>query len=80
MSRVKHWDVNNENIHGDWYEQTTGDPNITMKMFHDAHAVDPNVKLFLNDFGVMESYAAVVNTNLYLIIRSIHHYLAKYFM
>ncbi|XP_060607339.1 anti-sigma-I factor RsgI6-like [Ruditapes philippinarum] len=56
---VKHWDVNNENIHGDWYEQTTGDPNITMKMFHDAHAVDPNVKLFLNDFGVMESYAAV---------------------
>lgn len=56
---VKHWDVNNENIHGDWFEKATGNPNITMKMFHDINAIDPDVKLFLNDFGVMESYAAV---------------------
>ncbi|XP_045202160.2 anti-sigma-I factor RsgI6-like [Mercenaria mercenaria] len=56
---VEHWDVNNENIHGDWYEKATGNPNVTMQMFRDAHAVDPNVKLFLNDFGVMEKYAAV---------------------
>lgn len=68
VDSVEHWDVNNENLHGDWYEKATGDPNITMKMFHDVHAVDPSAKLFLNEFGVMESYAAVVSLyqNLYM--------------
>lgn len=52
---VEHWDVNNENLHGDWYEKATGNANITAKMFHDVHAVDPKVKLFLNDYGIMEN-------------------------
>ncbi|XP_052790638.1 anti-sigma-I factor RsgI6-like [Mya arenaria] len=54
-----HWDVNNENIHGDYFEQMTGDPNITMTMFRDTHALDPDVKLFLNDFNVMQSFSAM---------------------
>ena len=52
--RVEHWDVNNENLHGDFYERHTGNPNITMQMFRDIHNVDQNVKLFLNEFGIVE--------------------------
>ena len=26
-----------------------------MKMFDDVHAIEPDVKLFLNDFGIMEA-------------------------
>ena len=53
--RLEHWDVNNENLHGDFYEQRTGNPNITMKMFRDIHSVDQNVKLFLNDFSIVQA-------------------------
>ena len=28
-----------------------------MKMFEDVHAIEPDVKLFLNDFGIMEARA-----------------------
>ena len=51
--RLEHWDVNNENLHGDFYERQTGDANTTMQMFHDVHALDPAVKLCLNDFGII---------------------------
>ncbi|KAH3797048.1 hypothetical protein DPMN_150623 [Dreissena polymorpha] len=50
---VRHWDVNNDNLHFDFYEQRTRDPNITMKMFSSVHKVDPNVQLFLTDYGIM---------------------------
>ena len=49
------WDVNNENLHGSFYEERLGDPNITMQMFNDVHGLDPNAKLFLNDFGIIET-------------------------
>ena len=55
VQRLEHWDVNNENLHGDFYEQRTGNPNITMKMFRDIHSVDQNVKLFLNDFSIVQA-------------------------
>lgn len=50
---LEHWDVNNENLHGDFFERGTGDANITMQIFRDVHALDPTVKLFLNDFGII---------------------------
>ena len=53
--RLEHWDVNNENQHGDFYERQSWDVNITMQMFRDVHAIDPDVKLFLNDYGILES-------------------------
>ena len=31
--RLEHWDVNNEDLHGDFFERHTGNPNITMQMF-----------------------------------------------
>ncbi|XP_046338916.2 anti-sigma-I factor RsgI6-like isoform X1 [Haliotis rufescens] len=52
--KVEHWDVNNENVHGHFYEIGTGDANATMWMFREIHKLDPNVKLFLNDFGVVK--------------------------
>ncbi|XP_060075885.1 uncharacterized protein LOC132555553 [Ylistrum balloti] len=51
--RLAHWDVNNENLHDDFYERTTGNINITMDMFRDMNAAEPNTELFLNDFGVV---------------------------
>lgn len=60
LLRLEHWDVNNENLHGDFYERQTGNPNITMKMFQDIHQVDQNVKLFLNEFAIVEGDKATV--------------------
>ena len=71
--RVKHWDVNNENLHGDFYERHTGNPNITMQMFRDIHHVDQNVKLFLNEFGIVEGgngNVATVSKGLHIIQRT----------
>ena len=51
--RVEHWDVNNENLHGDFYESHTKNPNITMDMFRWMHQKDPNFKLFLNEYNVV---------------------------
>jgi len=60
--------VNNENLNGDFFEQHTGDPNITMLMFDQIHAVDPAAKLFLNDYNVIS------NTDL-TVVRTAHTYL-----
>ncbi|XP_021346285.1 uncharacterized protein LOC110445814 [Mizuhopecten yessoensis] len=50
--RLAHWDVNNENLHSDFFERTTGNVDITMDMFREMHLQEPNTKLFLNDFAV----------------------------
>ncbi|CAC5398805.1 unnamed protein product [Mytilus coruscus] len=52
---LEHWDVNNENLHGDYFEQETGHSNITREMFYWINSLEPSVKLFLNDFGVVNS-------------------------
>ena len=51
---LEHWDVNNENLHGDFFERNTGDANITMEMFRQINMIDSDVKLFLNDYGIVE--------------------------
>ena len=48
--------MNNEVLHGNFYERQTGDLNITMDMFRQVHAVDAHPALYLNDYGVV-SYA-----------------------
>lgn len=64
LNRVEHWDVNNENIHGNFFESGTGDVNITMWMFKEVQKVDPTVKLFLNDYGVVKDRYSTQVTNL----------------
>ncbi|XP_062583009.1 anti-sigma-I factor RsgI6-like [Saccostrea cucullata] len=54
--KLEHWDVNNENLHGDWFERHTRDPDITEKMFQWIHQHEPNVKLFLNDYEVINHH------------------------
>ena len=52
---LAHWDVNNANLHGSFYEDRLGDPNITMQMFIDVHKADPYAKLFLSDYAIIET-------------------------
>ncbi|XP_060079695.1 uncharacterized protein LOC132559101 [Ylistrum balloti] len=52
---LEHWDVYNENLHGMYFEQHTGHPNISMEMFNWIHQAEPGVKLFLNEYAVASS-------------------------
>lgn len=59
-SRCTQWDVNNENLHGNYFEEHTGDRNISMKMYDQIYALDPNVELFLNDYGIISAESGTV--------------------
>ena len=48
-----HWDVNNEQLHGDFYEQKTGDVNVTAQIFQEVKARDSEALLFLNDYNIV---------------------------
>jgi hypothetical protein len=49
-----HWDVNNELLHGDYFGQRLGGW-VNPWMFQHARSLDPNVKLFVNDYNVVSS-------------------------
>ncbi|KAK6196155.1 hypothetical protein SNE40_001437 [Patella caerulea] len=53
--KVEHWDVYNEVIHDDYFADKLHDPNITAWMFNEVHKLDPSVKLFLNEWGVINT-------------------------
>ena len=48
-----HWDVNNEQEHGPWFEDNTADPGVMTDMFTQTRAYDPDGLLFLNEYGVV---------------------------
>lgn len=48
-----HWDVNNEMSHGGFYATRLGD-EIYPYMFQRVKELDPDAKLFVNDFGNLE--------------------------
>jgi endo-1,4-beta-xylanase len=50
--RFAEYDLNNEMIHGNYYEDRLG-PDITKLMFQWARIGDPDAKLFLNDYDVL---------------------------
>jgi len=59
-----HWDVDNEMLHGSFYKDRLGDA-IHPWMFQAAHAIDPNCKLFVNEYNVVagnetEAYKAQI--------------------
>ncbi|RXH87623.1 hypothetical protein DVH24_034523 [Malus domestica] len=56
-----HWDVSNEMLHFDFYEQKLG-PNATLHFFETAHKSDPLATLFMNDFNVVETCSDVNST------------------
>lgn len=50
--RFAEYDLNNEMIHGNYYEDRLG-PEITKLMAEWAHNGDPGAKLFLNDYDIL---------------------------
>jgi endo-1,4-beta-xylanase len=50
--RFAEYDLNNEMIHGNYYEDRLG-PEITKQMAQWAHNGDPDAKLYLNDYDVL---------------------------
>lgn len=65
MSKYKeefiHWDVSNEMLHFDFYEQQLR-PNATLDFFETAHKSDPLATLFMNEFNVVETCSDVNST------------------
>ncbi|XP_008788407.2 endo-1,4-beta-xylanase 5 [Phoenix dactylifera] len=56
-----HWDVSNEMLHFDFYEQRLG-YNATFDFFATAQQSDPYATLFMNDFNVIETCDDVNST------------------
>ncbi|KAL3613961.1 hypothetical protein CASFOL_042035 [Castilleja foliolosa] len=58
MKRYKnefvHWDVNNEMLPYDFYDQRLG-PNASIEIFKKAQGLDPRARLFMNEFNVLEN-------------------------
>ena len=50
--RFAEYDLNNEMVHGNYYEDRLG-PGITKLMAQWAHNGDPEAKLFLNDYDIL---------------------------
>ncbi len=50
--RFAEYDLNNEMVHGNYYQDRLG-PGITRDMAQWAHNGDPDAKLFLNDYDIL---------------------------
>ena len=50
--RFQHWDVNNEMLHGSFFRDRLGEA-IEPWMFQRAHELDPDAKLFVNDYNIL---------------------------
>ncbi|KAK7410112.1 hypothetical protein VNO78_00647 [Psophocarpus tetragonolobus] len=49
--KFRHYDVNNEMLHGSFYQDRLG-KDIRANMFKTAHQLDPSAALFVNDYHV----------------------------
>lgn len=49
--QLRHYDVNNEMLHGSFYQGRLG-PDIRANMFKMAHQLDPSPLLFVNDYHI----------------------------
>ena len=50
--RFVHWDVDNEMLHGTFFKDGLGE-SIWPWMFKQAHELDPEAKLFVNEFNIL---------------------------
>jgi beta-xylosidase/GH35 family endo-1,4-beta-xylanase len=50
--RFVHWDVDNEMLHGSFFKDGLGE-SIWPWMFKQAHELDPEAKLFVNEFNIL---------------------------
>lgn len=49
--KFKHYDVNNEMLHGSFYQDKLG-KDVRVNMFKTAHQLDPSATLFVNDYHI----------------------------
>ncbi|KAG8067774.1 hypothetical protein GUJ93_ZPchr0005g15352 [Zizania palustris] len=52
--RFRHYDVNNEMLHGRFYRDRLGD-GVAALMFREAARLDPRAQLFVNDYNVLRA-------------------------
>lgn len=50
--QLAHWDVNNEMLHGSFFHDRLGE-DIRPWMFKRTHEIDPDAKLFVNEFNIL---------------------------
>ena len=58
-SKVIGWDVNNEMLNFDFFQEQLGQ-DIRVWMFQRAREIDPQAKLFVNEFGIANSEAKAI--------------------
>lgn len=56
--KITEYDVYNEPIHEKWLATKAGDSIIAQSFFW-AHEADPNAKLYINDFNIIEEYSDI---------------------
>lgn len=49
---ISHWDICNEQLHGDWYERKTRDIRFVDKIFRSMNKLKPSSSLCLNEYDV----------------------------
>ncbi|KAF5951840.1 hypothetical protein HYC85_009784 [Camellia sinensis] len=59
--KVIAWDVENENLHFQFFESKLG-PNASAMFFNDVHRLDPGAMLFLNDYNTIEQSGDVASS------------------
>jgi len=62
--KFKHYDVNNEMLHGSFYQDRLG-KDIRANMFKIAHQLDPSATLFVNDYHVEDGDDAYSSPEIY---------------
>ncbi|KAK4254486.1 hypothetical protein QN277_009864 [Acacia crassicarpa] len=63
--KFKHYDVNNEMLHGSFYQDRLG-KDIRASMFKNAHQLDPSAILFVNDYHVEDGCDTRSNPEKYI--------------
>ncbi|PKA49691.1 hypothetical protein AXF42_Ash004232 [Apostasia shenzhenica] len=63
--RFRHYDVNNEMLHGSFYTDRLGE-DIRAYMFREAHKLDPSATLFVNDYNVEDGCDAKASPEMYI--------------
>ncbi|XP_038971644.1 endo-1,4-beta-xylanase 1 [Phoenix dactylifera] len=65
--KFRHYDVNNEMLHGSFYQDRLGkEKNIRVYMFKTAHQLDPSATLFVNDYHVEDGTDTRASPEMYI--------------
>ncbi|XP_073104293.1 endo-1,4-beta-xylanase 1 isoform X2 [Elaeis guineensis] len=63
--KFRHYDVNNEMLHGSFYQDKLGE-DIRAYMFRESHQLDPSAILFVNDYNVEDGCDSKSTPEMYI--------------